>query len=298
MFDLEKEINEWKKLLDNGEIDQETFDKEVERLTKRNEKKNEFNEKIRDYHEKVKTRREEEKKNNQNISTVCRLFRIIKKYTIPIIIIVLFISLFVYIKNDVPKEYEYVSSLESIGPPIQRGAKDFTLKKIGDVYVEIDYVATYDISGRVVDVQRYFEFNTGNKLSSRDIGISWGPIAKEENYGKIKWTSLGNRYLSWHTNDSSLLGQIGGRNSFNSLWSNNHLIPKDDKIEKLIKKIKKNDFIRIEGYLINAFWDGIREEKCIWTTSTSRYDTGNGACEVVYVTGIKWLKEIKIQNKL
>ncbi len=28
-----------------------------------------------------------------------------------------------------------------------------------------------------------------------------------------------------------------------------------------------------------------------WNSSTSRTDTGDGACEIIYVTDVKWLKE-------
>ena len=59
----------------------------------------------------------------------------------------------------------------------------------------------------------------------------------------------------------------------------------DETITSLIKQIKKNDYIKISGYLINAYWDN-----SYLTTSTSRDDEGNGACEVVYVTDIKWYK--------
>lgn len=69
------------------------------------------------------------------------------------------------------------------------------------------------------------------------------------------------------------------------LCSNNHLISNDETITSLIKQIKKNDYIKISGYLINAYWGN-----SYLTTSISRDDEGNGACEVVYVTDIKWYK--------
>ena len=38
--------------------------------------------------------------------------------------------------------------------------------------VEINYVAKYSISGRVVDVQNYYGYDIRNNLSPKDIGIS------------------------------------------------------------------------------------------------------------------------------
>ena len=72
--------------------------------------------------------------------------------------------------------------------------------------------------------------------------------------------------------------------------SNNHIIPSNKKIAKALKYIKKGDFIELEGYLVDAnidFWQITH----YWESSTTRNDTGDGACEVIYVTSIKWLKE-------
>ena len=69
--------------------------------------------------------------------------------------------------------------------------------------------------------------------------------------------------------------------------SNNHLIPSDSKIEKLIKRIKKNDYVKLEGYLVSAEEiDGNFKVR----SSTTRSDNGDGACELIYVTNVTWLK--------
>ncbi len=62
--------------------------------------------------------------------------------------------------------------------------------------------------------------------------------------------------------------------------SNNHLITADNALRKLISDIAVGDQIHLEGYLASysnasGFHRG---------TSTTRKDTGNGACETVYVT--------------
>ena len=75
-----------------------------------------------------------------------------------------------------------------------------------------------------------------------------------------------------------------------SIWlSNNHIIPKDKKIERLIKKVKVDDFIKLEGFLVTATPQGSNTP--VLQSSAVRYDGGAGACEVMYVTSIKWLKE-------
>jgi len=58
-----------------------------------------------------------------------------------------------------------------------------------------------------------------------------------------------------------------------------HMIPADDRIEKMLKSVRPGEVVKLSGYLVqvNAS-DGWH-----WKSSLTREDTGNGACEVVYV---------------
>lgn len=73
------------------------------------------------------------------------------------------------------------------------------------------------------------------------------------------------------------------------LFSNNHIICSNENVEKQISSVKEGDFISLTGYLVNVVCDSgdgyIYEMK----TSTSRNDSGDGACEVLYVTDVSWM---------
>jgi hypothetical protein len=61
--------------------------------------------------------------------------------------------------------------------------------------------------------------------------------------------------------------------------SNNHLISDDDFIRDQVKDIRVGDQIRVRGYLASySNPNGGRRG-----TSTTRLDTGDGACETLYV---------------
>ena len=63
-----------------------------------------------------------------------------------------------------------------------------------------------------------------------------------------------------------------------------HLINKDRNIQNKIRSIGEDKYVRLKGYLVNVnFKDGP------WKTSLSRTDTGNGACEIMYVTSVEIL---------
>ena len=72
--------------------------------------------------------------------------------------------------------------------------------------------------------------------------------------------------------------------------TNNHLVVKDPKLLKAMLKTKLGDRVIISGYLVDIrFKDKTLERDYYWqenltiTSSTSREDSGDGACEVILV---------------
>lgn len=181
-------------------------------------------------------------------------------------------------------------NLSNIPAPTQIKTKGGTTKEVKNGTAEITYVAEYVINGCVVDIENYNGSSVDDKLSPRDIGLVWGPLSTKENQKKIKWTSYGNRYLSWKVADGEWLESIGGKSAFITSYSNNHLIPASSEIERSIKSIRKGDYVQIEGYLVDINWKNSSGSTFTWKTSTSRDDTGNGACEVIYVKNVTWLR--------
>ena len=182
--------------------------------------------------------------------------------------------------------------------PTQKDTLRKSIKTIMGTEIEINYIALYKMSGRVIDVQNYLGYTAQNVLSPKDIGIAWGFMANEENIQKVKWNSYGNRWLYWNIEDQEWLKSVGGMKKVDSYFSNNHLIPSDDKIEKLIKNIKVDDYIKINGYLVSVNYSNKYGVDFIWNSSTSRYDDGAVACEVIYVTNITWLEEKNYSNSI
>lgn len=266
MFNSEEEIKVWKHLLDIGKIDEITYNREINRLIRKDEKRKKYN-----------------KIEFVDLLKIC--------FKITIFLMISFLLIWIYKTNNVTKNIEFVSSLRYIQKPTQIKTSGNVTKKINNSNVEINYVATYSISGRVIDVQNYYGNDIINKLSPKDIGISWVFLANEENHRKLKWYSSGNRYLVGNSSDSMWLNEIGGMNKIVEYCSNNHIIPSDSKIKKIINAINEGDYIRIEGYLVNVYCKKSNGSYFNWNTSTSRTDTGNGSCEIIYVTNIAWLKE-------
>lgn len=73
---------------------------------------------------------------------------------------------------------------------------------------------------------------------------------------------------------------------FGPCLSNNHLVSDKKTVNKKIMKAEKGDQIHLKGYLVTYSHGGGTRG-----TSLTREDTGNGACETIYVTDFKILRK-------
>ncbi len=67
--------------------------------------------------------------------------------------------------------------------------------------------------------------------------------------------------------------------------SNNHLLSDNEDIRDRVQKIRIGDQIRVQGYLASYESPG-----GLRGTSTTRTDTGDGACETIYVERFEILR--------
>ena len=71
----------------------------------------------------------------------------------------------------------------------------------------------------------------------------------------------------------------------NSHAANMHMVPSTPELADRLRAINRGDLVDIRGYLVEIkFADG-----GIWRSSLTRTDTGNGACELVWVNDVSKL---------
>jgi hypothetical protein len=143
--------------------------------------------------------------------------------------------------------------------------------------------ATYEIAGLVVSQHRGDAlFNLGHKADPgniKDVCVVWGEAVSNGSYRKVKFTS------GEFTCSYSWSGIVTP--PFNpEKASNNHLIPASSAIARRIQAIHIGDQIRMTGLLVD--YTVTKDGQAIFTrqTSLTRGDTGNGACEILYVTDL------------
>lgn len=206
------------------------------------------------------------------------------------LILVLFIALgavafkLLYIK----KQYEYVSSFATLASPLQEDATGEFLDTIDGYEIKYEIKANYTLYGKVVEKYYYFPNKIINKISRFDFGMIYGPLLEAGIDDKINFKNNGSRFLTY-SYPSSLNSALGSKETLIDSISNNHMIHSSETILKYLRNVKEGDHIKIEGYLVNVYYTN-KNSKGTWPTSLSRTDHGDGACEVIYVTNITWLK--------
>jgi hypothetical protein len=272
MDNFNEEREYWKKLYEKGEIDEDTFIRNIDTINMRNNFDNTTNYTNSKYYS-----------NTNNFNKQLPISKVI--CVLSIILCIFFIY-----KANVNKEYTPVTDLGMLSDPEQEYTSGSVIKIVDNQEVNIDYVASYNISGRVVKTYSYAQYGISNKLSPIDVGLTWGDLAKDENNIKVIWGNSGNRFLTWTIYDTDWYNSYGAMN-FQKHVSNNHLIASNDDISKKINAITEGEYIHLTGYLVNMTYELENGAKYSWNTSTSRTDSGDGACEIMYVTDIEWLRE-------
>jgi len=132
--------------------------------------------------------------------------------------------------------------------------------------------ATFQLQAKVLGKACYNDNST--KYYACDLALGWGDMANPE-FSKHVKISQSTRFwfYQYSYKDLNIASSVIG-----SQGSNMHIICASEEISKELSKIQKGDNIRLAGYLVN-----IENGNQRWRSSTTRTDSGNGACEIIYV---------------
>lgn len=166
--------------------------------------------------------------------------------------------------------------------PIQTptASPPFIAKRGGENY-EIEPVAEYEITGLVVQLHDSMSWQDSTHLqakdfiNTRDLCVVWGDNLKNDIYRRVRF-SHGDWTCYYQAFDAETFRLFKG----NQL-SNNHVLPATDSIAANMEKIEIGDQITLKGMLVNY---QRAQHPPPRKTSTTRDDTGNGACEIIWVT--------------
>ena len=187
-------------------------------------------------------------------------------------------------RNDLPRNIEYLPELQS--EPLQTPSSKTPFRvDFNDVSYDIEPEYEYEITGMIVSYRHHdgnsrMHARANDHLNMLDVCVIWGDNPRNERLHKISfWNGI------FTCNVKTRDQQAWDAFDMNQL-SNNHLISDDEFVRRQVRKIRVGDQIRIKGYLSSYAGAGGSRRG----TSTTRTDTGNGACETIYVEQFRIVK--------
>lgn len=190
-----------------------------------------------------------------------------------------------FMKDRLPDSSEILDETRVAPLQSETTAGQFVARAGGTAYL-VNPRFDYELTGMVVSFHNSFAYNDyahkewGDYLNIMDMCVLWGSNLDGNLYKKFKFTNM-NWTCFYKTGDDTAWHEF----KQNEI-SNNHLLVEDQAITKLARTIGVGDQIDIKGYLVDySAANGFNRK-----TSVTREDTGQGACEVVYLTDLKFLK--------
>ena len=130
----------------------------------------------------------------------------------------------------------------------------------------------FSIEARVLGREDY-HFDAGAAVSPTDLALGWGPMADPQVLASIS-IRQSNRWYHWQVESFPI-----PRREIEIHSANMHMIPANAAVADALSDIRAGQRIRLSGQLVRV--DG--EDGFTWSSSLSREDTGNGACELIWI---------------
>lgn len=195
-----------------------------------------------------------------------------------------------FLKDQLPDKSEMDERLYSEPVQIATDRESFE-KEVDGIIYKIKPVVEYELYGLVVTYHNtnkwwdYYHKEWNDFINIKDICVIWGNnidtgVYKQMNFESGSWTCYfeGKRGLGQQVRDKFTYSHL----------SNNHLLDDNKEVAQKISEAEIGDQIHFKGYLVEYSHS---DEQFKRGTSTTRLDTGNNACETVYVTDFEIIKK-------
>jgi hypothetical protein len=137
-------------------------------------------------------------------------------------------------------------------------------------------LAGFSVDARVLSREDY-HVGRETDLSPTDLALGWGRMRDSAVLSQLSISQASRWYeYRWHGTPPLPPSEIAQSSA------NMHMIPSDAEVAAALHRVRTGDHVRIDGWLVEATEpDGWR-----WRSSMTRDDTGDGACEVIYVCAV------------
>lgn len=166
----------------------------------------------------------------------------------------------------------------SIGEAPAQGPVPGTLGRFRHGRFEVEPLAGFGLEARVLGREDY-RFDEGAELAPTDLALGWGRMADPGVYERLSITQSGRWYhYRWGSEGPPLPPQEIVRSS-----ANMHLVPGTPEVAEALARVRAGQQVRLQGWLVEAR----RDDGYRWRSSLTREDSGDGACELIYVCALE-----------
>jgi hypothetical protein len=137
-------------------------------------------------------------------------------------------------------------------------------------------LARFAVKAVVLSRDRYY-FDDGAKLAPVDLALGWGPMSVAGVVNDLR-ISQDHRWYNYSWSGEAPLDP----SEIARCSANMHMIPATPAVRARLLKVARHELVEFSGYLVEIR----RADGWHWRSSTSREDTGGGACEVVWVEAV------------
>lgn len=195
-------------------------------------------------------------------------------------------------KDKLPEKEQILSELYQAPIQSKTFEEPFTIEKNGIVY-EITPLFEYELYGLVVTEHSsgswldYYREKWKDFINLKDLCVVWGENIESRVYQELTFKSGS---YTCYIDFKSGVDRKGAYEKFkNEALSNNHLLSENDELNQRILKAQRGDQVYLKGYLAKYSHDDFSRG-----SSTTRSDSGNGACETIYLTDFEIIKEANV----
>jgi hypothetical protein len=139
-------------------------------------------------------------------------------------------------------------------------------------------LAVFSIDARVLH-RKVYRYDSQAALVPVDLALGWGPMSDQKVLDQLRITQSMRFYWYEYPRQAPI-----PKEEIISHSTNVHIIPSTKAIASQCKSLRQGSLIHLSGELVEANGPAIGT----WRSSLSRTDTGNGACELM------WVKELRV----
>jgi hypothetical protein len=147
-------------------------------------------------------------------------------------------------------------------------------------------LASYEVTARVLSKKDY-TWDKSADISPVDLALGWGVMSDSKVLEDLRISQSGRWFYVYWQQASVDTTQVMTHSA------NTHILPATAEITRKVKGAKRDDIVRLKGYLVEV----TKSDGFLWRSSLVRGDTGDGSCEILWVTDAEIVPPMLLQAR-